>query len=307
MRAAHTTPATSVDDPEPRPSHHRGPISRRAWRSVGWVMGVRPGPRHDAALRRAVDGRVVLVTGASEGIGRAFAREVAAAGATTLLVARNQERLEDLAQQIAADGGTAHVHRADLSDGDDIDRLAAEVLDVHGHVDVLVNNAGRSIRRAVTDTVDRFHDVERVTTLNYFGAIRLTLALLPSMVERRSGHVVQVTTLGTIFHVPRFSAYLGAKAALEEYSRVLATEVARDRVHVSLVHLPLVRTAMMGPSEGTFKGTPTISAEQASTLVARAIAHRRPQVSMGLRPLITTVDSFAPRVIRSAWGRMLRR
>jgi short-subunit dehydrogenase len=162
---------------------------------------------------------------------------------------------------------------------------------------------GRSIRRAVTDTVDRFHDVERVTTLNYFGAIRLTLALLPGMVERRSGHVVQVTTLGTIFHVPRFSAYLGAKAALEEYSRVLASEVARDRVHVSLVHLPLVRTAMMGPSEGTFKGTPSISAEQASTLVARAIAHRRPQVSMGLRPLITTRRFVrAPRHPRGGLG-----
>src|SRR5690606_3362806 len=120
-----------------------------------------------------------------------------------------------------------------------VEALAAEVLEQHGHVDVLVNNAGRSIRRGVEDTVDRFHDVERVTRLNYFGAVRLTLSLLPQMVERRRGHVVQVSTVGTLLQVPRFSAYLGAKAALEQYSRILAIETAPKGVTVSIVHMPL--------------------------------------------------------------------
>ena len=284
----------------------RSEAVRRARRGLAWGLGARRGPRQQQALRRAVEGRVVLVTGASEGIGAEVARDCGAAGATVLLVARTREKLQAVADDITAAGGTAHVHPADLADMDDVERLAKEVLEVHDHVDVLVNNAGRSIRRAVADTVDRFHDVERVTQLNYFGAVRLTLALLPSMLERRRGHVVQVSTLGTLVHVPRFSAYLGAKAALEEYSRILATEVAPKGVTVSVVHMPLVRTAMIAPTE-LFERTPAMSPQQGAALVTRAIAGRPTQISLGLRPVATVVDAVLPRAIQSAWARALRR
>lgn len=271
-----------------------------------WALGARRGPRQQAALRDAVAGRVVLVTGASDGIGEAVARDCAAAGAVVLLVARRRERLAEVRDAIAASGGTAHVHPADLADMDDVERLAANVLEAHGHVDVLVNNAGRSIRRAVADTVDRFHDVERVTQLNYFGAVRLTLALLPSMIARGRGHVVQVSTLGTLFHPPRFSAYLGAKAALEQYSRVLATEVAPDGVSVSVVHMPLVRTAMIAPTR-RYRRAPAMTPRQAAALVTRAIADRPTQVSLGLRPVATLLDAVLPRAIQAAWTRALER
>lgn len=279
---------------------------RRAQHGAFWALGARRGPRQQANLRTAVDGRVVLVTGASEGIGAAVARDCAAAGATVLLVARTRTRLDAVRDEISAAGGTAHVHPADLSDMDEVARLAEEVLAVHGHVDVLVNNAGRSIRRAVTDTVERFHDVERVARLNYFGAVRLTLALLPAMIEREQGHVVQVSTLGTLVHVPRFSAYLGAKAALEEYSRVLATEVAPSGVTVSVVHMPLVRTAMIAPTR-LFESTPAMTPAEGAALVTRAIARRPRQISLGLRPVATVVDAVMPGAIQSVWVRALRR
>lgn len=248
----------------------------------------------------------MLVTGASDGIGRAVARDCAAAGAEVVLVARRRGRLEAVRGEVVAAGGVAHVHPADLADMDDVERLADEVLAAHGRVDVLVNNAGRSIRRAVTASVDRFHDVERVTQLNYFGAVRLTLALLPAMIERGDGHVVQVSTLGTLFHPPRFSAYLGAKAALEQYSRVLATEVAADGVTVSVVHMPLVRTAMIAPT-ARFDRAPAMTPAEASALVTRAIASRPTQVSLGLRPVAVVVDAVLPRAMQSAWARALRR
>ena len=281
-------------------------VRRRVQRGAYWALGARRGPRQRDALRDAVEGRVVLVTGASDGIGEEVARDCARAGAEVLLVARRRGRLEQVRDEIVAQGGHAHVHPADLADMDDVERLAAEVVAAHGHVDVLVNNAGRSIRRAVTDTVDRFHDVERVTQLNYFGAVRLTLALLPSMLERGDGHVVQVSTLGTLFHPPRFSAYLGAKAALEEYSRVLATEVGPQGVTVSVVHMPLVRTAMIAPTR-RFDRAPAMSPRQASALVTRAIAGRPTQVSLGLRPVATVLDGLVPRAIPAAWARALRR
>ncbi len=281
-------------------------VRRRVQRGAYWALGARRGPRQRHELRDAIAGRVVLVTGASDGIGEIVARDCAAAGAVVLLVARRRERLEQVRDDIIAAGGQAHVHPADLADMDDVERLAAEVLAAHGHVDVLVNNAGRSIRRAVADTVDRFHDVERVTQLNYFGAVRLTLALLPSMLERGEGHVVQVSTLGTLFHPPRFSAYLGAKAALEEYSRVLATEVGPQGVTVSVVHMPLVRTAMIAPTK-RYERAPAMSPSQAAALVTRAIAERPMQVSLGLRPLATVLDGVLPRAIQTAWEQVLRR
>ena len=278
--------------------------ARRAYDNYVWAGGARRDAGTQQALRRAVDGRVVLVTGASQGIGAAVARDVAASGGHALLVARNHARLTEVHDEIAATGGRATVHAADLSDDADVERLAEEVLDAHGHVDVLVNNAGRSIRRGVVDTVDRFHDVERVTRLNYFGAVHLTLALLPSMIERGDGHVVQVSTLGTLFHPPRFSAYLGAKAALEEYSRVLATEVAPDGVTVSVVHMPLVRTDMIAPTR-RFDRSPALSPEQAAALVTRAVVERPASVSLGLRPVAGLLDAVVPRAVPAVWQRQL--
>ena len=243
-------------------------------RSVGRVARATAAPLLPRrSLEAAVGGRTVLVTGSSYGIGRATAAQVAGAGATTLLVARDRTRLDDLVAEIADAGGVAHAYAADLSDMETITALAAQ-LAADGHeVDVLVNNAARSIRRSIAETYDRLHDFERTMRLNYFGAVHLTMALLPGMRARRRGHVVNVSTMGTQTSTPRFAAYLASKAALEAFTRVAAAECLGDDVRFSVVHMPLVRTPMIEPT-AAYEGLPALSPEQAGGLIGEALRTR---------------------------------
>ncbi|MGO8904484.1 MAG: SDR family NAD(P)-dependent oxidoreductase [Solirubrobacteraceae bacterium] len=231
------------------------------------------------ALRDAVDGKVVLVTGASYGIGEATARKLAAAGATVLLVARSGDRLEELKQQISKAGGRAHAYTTDLSDPESVDALAAEALERHDHIDVLVNNAGKSIRRSIELSYDRFHDFERTTWVNYLGPVKLVLALLPSMRACGQGHIVNVSTSGVRMPpAPRWSAYVASKSAFDVFIRTVALEVARDGVTVSSVYMPLVHTRMSAPTPA-LRYVPGLSAEEAADLVCKAIAERPTVIS----------------------------
>ena len=258
----------------PLPGFPAGPLvvsTGEVARSVGRVARATAAPLLPTrSLEAAVGGRTVLVTGSSYGIGRATAAQVARAGATTILVARDEDRLAELASEIAAGGGAAHAYPADLADMEAIARLA-DRLAADGHeVDVLVNNAARSIRRSLADTYDRLHDFERTMRLNYFGAVHLTMALLPGMRERGRGHVVNVSTMGTQTSTPRFAAYLASKAALEAFTRVAAAECLGDGVRFSVVHMPLVRTPMIEPT-AAYEGLPALSPEQAGGLIGEAL------------------------------------
>ena len=258
----------------PLPGFPAGPLvvsTGEVARSVGRVARATAAPLLPTrSLEAAVGGRTVLVTGSSYGIGRATAAQVAQAGATTILVARDADRLAELASEIAAGGGAAHAYPADLADMEAIARLA-DRLAADGHeVDVLVNNAARSIRRSLADTYDRLHDFERTMRLNYFGAVHLTMALLPGMRERGRGHVVNVSTMGTQTSTPRFAAYLASKAALEAFTRVAAAECLGDGVRFSVVHMPLVRTPMIEPT-AAYEGLPALSPEQAGGLIGEAL------------------------------------
>ena len=258
----------------PLPGFPAGPLvvsTGEVARSVGRVARATAAPLLPTrSLEAAVGGRTVLVTGSSYGIGRATAVQVAQAGATTILVARDEDRLAELASEIAAGGGAAHAYPADLADMEAIARLA-DRLAADGHeVDVLVNNAARSIRRSLADTYDRLHDFERTMRLNYFGAVHLTMALLPGMRERGRGHVVNVSTMGTQTSTPRFAAYLASKAALEAFTRVAAAECLGDGVRFSVVHMPLVRTPMIEPT-AAYEGLPALSPEQAGGLIGEAL------------------------------------
>ncbi|HMS60750.1 MAG TPA: SDR family NAD(P)-dependent oxidoreductase [Solirubrobacteraceae bacterium] len=258
----------------PLPGFPAGPLvvsTGEVARSVGRVARATAAPLLPTrSLEAAVGGRTVLVTGSSYGIGRATAAQVAQAGATTILVARDEDRLAELASEIAAGGGAAHAYPADLADMEAIARLA-DRLAADGHeVDVLVNNAARSIRRSLAETYDRLHDFERTMRLNYFGAVHLTMALLPGMRERGRGHVVNVSTMGTQTSTPRFAAYLASKAALEAFTRVAAAECLGDGVRFSVVHMPLVRTPMIEPT-AAYEGLPALSPEQAGGLIGEAL------------------------------------
>jgi NAD(P)-dependent dehydrogenase (short-subunit alcohol dehydrogenase family) len=229
--------------------------------------------RRGATLRQALDGKHVMITGASSGIGRSAAIKVAAAGGVPLLVARNVDKLEETRAEIVAAGGTAYVYAADIADIDSIERLLERVLADHRNVDMLVNNAGRSIRRSIALSYERFHDFERTMQLNYFGAVKLIIGLLPHMRARGSGHIVNVSSIGVQTNPPRFSAYVASKAALDAFSRVVASEVIGDGVTFTTIHMPLVRTPMIAPTK-MYDAFPTLSPEEAADMICEALRAR---------------------------------
>jgi NAD(P)-dependent dehydrogenase (short-subunit alcohol dehydrogenase family) len=260
-----------------------------------WERTLDPDLFKDRSLSAAVRGKVVLITGASSGIGKATAVKVADAGATVLLVARSVEKLEETKAEIEAAGGVAHIHRCDLADMEDVERMAEEVLTYHGRVDVLVNNAGRSIRRSVGLSYDRFHDYERTIQLNYLGAVRLILALLPSMRAHKSGHIINISSIGTQTNPPRFSAYVASKAALDAFGRVIASEVIDDGVHLTTIHMPLVRTPMIAPTR-MYDMFPAISPEEAAEMIAKAMVGQPKKVATRLGTFGELLYAVAPQL-----------
>jgi short-subunit dehydrogenase len=245
------------------------------------------------SLHDAVKGRIVLITGASSGIGRSTAIQLGKAHATVLLVARTREKLDEVADEVEGCGGTAYVHPCDLSDIDDIDRMAKEVLAEHYHVDILINNAGKSIRRSVNRSYDRFHDYQRTMALNYFAPVKLVLDLLPVMRERGWGHIVNISTIGLQINTPRFAAYLASKAALDAFSRSIGPEVIGDGVHITTVYMPLVRTPMIAPTK-IYDRLPTLSPDQAAGMITEAIRKRPKKVATALGNLGQLTYAIAP-------------
>ncbi|WP_249011953.1 SDR family NAD(P)-dependent oxidoreductase [Conexibacter sp. DBS9H8] len=246
-------------------------------------------------LEQAVGGKLVLITGSSSGIGRASAHRVAAAGGRVILVARTRETLDQVVAEIAAAGGTAAAYPCDLTDLEAIDGLVAAVSADHGVPDILINNAGRSIRRSVARSYERFHDYERTMALNYFGAVRLTLGVLPGMRARRSGHIINISTMGLQTNTPRFSAYLASKAALDAFARSIAPEIVLDRVDITTVYMPLVRTPMIAPTKH-YERLPALSPDAAADLVCEAIRKRPKRVSTPLGTLSNAAYAAVPAV-----------
>jgi len=253
-----------------------------AWRLWDyWERNLDPDLFVDRSLRGAVGGKIVLVTGASSGIGRATALRMAEAGAKVIMVARGEEALQETQADIEKRGGEAQWYTCDLTSLEDIDRLVAQVLKDHGHVDVLVNNAGRSIRRSVALSFDRFHDFERTMQLNYFGSLRMTMGLLPVMMERRRGHVINISSIGVLSNAPRFSAYVASKAALDAFARCAASELSHKGIGFTTINMPLVRTPMIAPTK-IYENVPTISPEEAAELVADAVIHKPKRIATRL-------------------------
>ena len=250
------------------------------------------------SLEDAVRDKVVMITGSSSGIGKASALRIGAAGGTVLLVARTTEALEETRSEIAAAGGRAHVHPCDLSDLDAVGELATGALEQHGRVDVLVNNAAHSIRRSLELSYERMHDFQRTMQINYFGAVRLMLGLLPSMRERHTGQIVNISSAGVQIHTPRFSAYLASKAALNAFSASIASEIRADGVHVTTVYMPLVRTPMIAPTT-LYDTFPAISAEEAAGMVADAIITRPIRISTRFGNAFELANAISPGTVET--------
>jgi NAD(P)-dependent dehydrogenase (short-subunit alcohol dehydrogenase family) len=274
------------------------PLHSYAWKVWDyWERQMDPEVVTERNLRKSLEDRVVVVTGASSGIGKATAQLVARHGAKAVLVSRTREKLDALKEEIEREGGRAFVYPADLSDLDACDAMIHKVMADHGQVDILVNNAGRSIRRSIEASYERFHDYQRTMQLNYFGAVKLLLAVLPGMRERRRGHIINISSIGVQAYPPRFGAYVASKSALAALSRCIAPEVVDDGVAITNIHMPLVRTPMIAPT-GIYKNFPTSSPEEAAEMVASAILTRQPEVSTRLGKIGESVNTVAPGLLQ---------
>ena len=242
-------------------------------------------------------GKHVIITGASSGIGRASAIAVAERGATVFALARSAEALDDLVAEIRAAGGQAYAFTCDVTDSTSVEHTVKDILGRFGHVDYLVNNAGRSIRRSVIASTDRLHDYERVMAVNYFGAVRMVLALLPHWRERRFGHVVNVSSAGVQARNPKYSSYLPTKAALDAFSDVVSTETLSDHITFTNIHMPLVRTPMIAPSR-RLNPVPPISAEHAAAMVVRGLIDKPARIDTPLGTLADVGNYFTPKLSR---------
>ncbi|MDA3501702.1 SDR family NAD(P)-dependent oxidoreductase [Acinetobacter sp. AOR34_HL] len=246
-------------------------------------------------FQQKVDGKTIIVTGASSGIGLTVSKYLAQAGAHVLLLARTKEKLDEVKAEIEAEGGKASVFPCDLNDMESIDAVSKEILAAVDHIDILVNNAGRSIRRAVHESVDRFHDFERTMQLNYFGAVRLVLNILPHMMQRKDGQIINISSIGVLANATRFSAYVASKAALDAFSRCLSAEVHSHKIAITSIYMPLVRTPMIAPTK-IYKYVPTLSPEQAADLIAYAIVKRPKKIATNLGRLASITYAIAPDV-----------
>ncbi|WP_459549382.1 SDR family NAD(P)-dependent oxidoreductase [Nocardia sp. X0981] len=243
--------------------------------------------------KRDLTGRHILITGASSGIGRAAAHAVARKGAVVFLLARREDELAAVVDEIRGAGGEAYGYPCDITDSTSVEVVLSKLLGEHGRVDMLVNNAGRSIRRAIHRSTDRLHDYERTMAVNYFGALRLTLALLPQMRERKFGHIVNISSAGVQVATPRYSAYLASKAALDKFAEVAAVETMADGVTFTTIHMPLVRTPMIAPSGDQGRAE---SPEWAAATIVRALTERPRRIDVPVGTLGEFGALFAPRL-----------
>ncbi|MEV7398446.1 SDR family NAD(P)-dependent oxidoreductase [Aeromicrobium sp. NPDC092404] len=223
-------------------------------------------------------GRTIVITGASSGIGAEAARKTARLGATVCLLARREDQLDEVCADIRAAGGTAHAYAVDLADPEATDAVAARLLEEHPRIDALVNNAGRSIRRPIEESLDRVHDYERTMAINYFGAVRLTLALVPRFLEQGHGHVVISSTMSTQVPIPLFSAYLASKAALESFTRSLTAELGHQGITSTTVYFPMVRTEMSSATQ-IYQAMPMLSADKAANWLVKAVVDKPTRVT----------------------------
>jgi thioester reductase-like protein/short-subunit dehydrogenase involved in D-alanine esterification of teichoic acids len=267
----------------------------KLWRY--WAEHLDPDRARRDDPKGALQGRHVIITGASSGIGRAAAIAIAERGATVFALARNGEALDELVAEIRASGGQAHAFTCDVTDSTSVEHTVKDILGRFDHVDYLVNNAGRSIRRSVVNSTDRLHDYERVMAVNYFGAVRMVLALLPHWRERRFGHVVNVSSAGVQARNPKYSSYLPTKAALDAFSDVVASETLSDHITFTNIHMPLVSTPMIVPSR-RLNPVPAISPERAAAMVVRGLVDKPARIDTPLGTLAEAGNYLAPRTSR---------
>jgi NAD(P)-dependent dehydrogenase (short-subunit alcohol dehydrogenase family) len=245
----------------------------------------------------------ILLTGASSGIGAVAAQKLAAEGATVIAVARRETLLTEVVERIVACGGSATAIPVDLADLDQID----ELVDLVGPIDILINNAARSIRRPLAESLERWHDIERVMQLNYYAPLRLIRGLAPGMIERGDGHIINIATWRVLPESsPMFAAYNASKAALSAVGRVIDTEWGHLGVHSTTIYYPLVTTPMIAPTRA-YDGLPALTAEEAADWMVTAAKTRPIRIAPRKALALRALDVVAPRMLNNVLERETNR
>jgi len=267
-----------------------------AWRLWDyWERHLDPDLHIDRTLRGTVGGKVVLITGGSSGIGLAAAHKFAEAGAITLICGRDQDKLDAACAEAQAKGYKFIAYAVDIAEEAPCAAFVQRVNAEHGGVDFLINNAGRSIRRAIESSYDRFHDYERTMQLNYFGSLRVTMGFLPGMVAKHKGHVVNISSIGVLTNAPRFSAYVASKAALDSWTRCASSEFADQGISFTTINMPLVRTPMIAPTK-IYNNVPTLAPEEAADMIAQACIFKPVRIATRLGIFGQVLHALVPRV-----------
>lgn len=271
------------------------PLDSYAWRLWDyWERHLDPDLFIDQTLRGQIEGKVVLVTGGSSGIGKATVRKMAEGGAIAVTIARDAQALEETRREFEANGLRLITHAVDVANPEQCAAFVKLMTEEYGGVDILVNNAGRSIRRGIENSFDRFHDFERTMEVNYFGALRLTMGFLPGMIAKRKGHVINISSIGVLTNAPRFSAYVASKAAMDAWARCAASEFADRGIEFTTINMPLVKTPMIAPTK-LYDQVPTLSPEDAADMIVEAIIHKPVRIATRLGIFGALLHSLTPK------------
>lgn len=246
-----------------------------------------------SAITRAVSGKNIVITGASSGIGERTAHLLSECGAHVILLARTEDKLKAVTDHILDAGGEASYYPCDITNVEEVESVTRQILSDFDGIDVLINNAGRSIRRSVHESINRFHDFERTMDINYFGAVKLVLGFLPTMIAKQSGQIVNISSIGVLANSPRFSAYVASKSALDAFSRCLAAEVKGDNIKVTNIFMPLVRTPMIAPTK-LYRYMPALMPDEAAMMVAEAIVKQPNSIASNMGRFASATYSLVP-------------
>jgi NAD(P)-dependent dehydrogenase (short-subunit alcohol dehydrogenase family) len=262
-----------------------------------WERNLDPDLFIDRTLKGQITGKTILITGGTSGIGQATALKLAAAGSAKAIVVcgRDQEKIDDTMKLAKKHGVKIVAYQADVADEVGCAAFVKSLEEKHGGVDILVNNAGRSIRRALESSYDRFHDFHRTMDVNYFGALRITMGVLPGMTAKKKGHVINISSIGVLTNAPRFSAYVASKAALDAWTRCASSEYSDRGVNFTTINMPLVKTPMIAPTK-IYNNVPTLEPEEAADMIIRAIVYKPVRIATRLGIAGEVLHALAPRI-----------